>query len=253
MAADRQAMDVEQVLELVLNGSDHEEDDESNASESKNSGQEVVKEKLVGFLDSLEGGPAFNKIFFRDSALEMLTPLVHSSCKEPHETADMEAFRLLSSSFSYLPVIRRESVHWLDAIYRRLGGRNRIRNPYNAEIRRDIPYEIFGVVVRVVKNVAVAEFCPPHCFYAKNKAAEVISFTTYHSVTKLFSLLSGYERKVVGRYLKRTLGGKRKGHKVKILISDIKDLAFVYNSRKEQLTICYNYGEWNIHGFPQHS
>ena len=85
-------------------------------------------------------------------------------------------------------------------------------------------------------------------FYAKNNAAEVVSFTTIHSVTKLFSLLSGYERKVVGRYLKKSQGGRRKEHKVKILISDNKDLAFVYKFRKEQLTICYNYGEWNIHG-----
>ena len=251
--AGRYGMDVDHVLELVLNGSEHEEDDENSDSEPENSGQDVVKEKLIGVLDSFEGGAAFNHNFFRESTLEMLIPLVQVSCKELQETADMEAFRLLSSSFSFLPVIRRECMHWLGAIYRRLGGRNRIRNPYYAEIRRDIPYEIFGVVVRVVKNVAVAEFCPPHCFYAKIKASEIVSFTTIHSVTKLFSLLSGYERKVVGRYLKKSLGGRRKGHKVNILISDNKDLAFVYKFRKEQLTICYNYGEWNIHGFPQHS
>ena len=135
--AGRNAMDVEQVLELVLNGSEHEEEDESSDSEPENSGQDVVKEKLIWVLDSFEGGAAFNRNLFRELTLEMLIQLVQVSCKEPQETADMEAFRLFSSSFSLLPVIRRECIHCLGAIYRRLGGRNRIRNPYYAEIRTE--------------------------------------------------------------------------------------------------------------------
>ena len=249
MAAD-QRMNVEDVVELVL--ADEKNDDDS-VEETQISSTEAFKQRLVAFLDGLKEEPEFNRTFFCDSVAEMLTSLVHISWRELQETASMEAFRLLSSSFSYLPVIRRESIHWLNAIYRRLSGRNRIRNPYFAEIRRDIPYGIFNIVVRVVKNVAVPEFSPPHCYYGKNKAAEVISFVTCHSATKLFSLLSGYEREVVERYFQRTLGGKRKGHEVKILISDTKDLGFMYNFRKEQLIISYNYGEWNIHGFPQHS
>jgi ribosome-associated toxin RatA of RatAB toxin-antitoxin module len=50
-----------------------------------------------------------------------------------------------------------------------LGDRNRIRNPFYGEVRRDNTSEIFGLVVRVVKNVLVKEFCSPFCFHAKNK------------------------------------------------------------------------------------
>ena len=144
-------------------------------------------------------------------------------------------------------------MHWLNAIYRRLSCRKRIRCPYFAEMRRDIPYGFFNIVLRVVRNVKVPEFSPPHCLYAKNKAAEVISFTTRHSAAKLFVLLSGKEKEVVDGYFNRTLGGRRKGHKVKLLVSDAKDFGFLYNFKKEQLIISFNFGEWNVHGFPQHN
>ena len=89
-----------------------------------------------------------------------------------------------------------------------------------------------------MRNVKVPpEFSPPHCLYAKNKAAEVISFTTRHSAAKLFVLLSGKEKEVVDGYFNRTLGGRRKGHKVKLLVSDGKDFGFLYNFKKEQLII----------------
>ena len=97
------------------------------------------------------------------------------------------------------------------------------------------------------------EFSPPHCHYAKNKAAEVISSTTRQSATKLFSVLTGYSMKIVNTYFKRTLGGRRKGHKVKVVVNETKDLGFFYNNKKGQLTISFNYGEWNIYGFPQHN
>ena len=69
-----------------------------------------------------------------------------------------------------------------------LGDRNRIRNPFYGEVRRDNTSEIFGLVVRVVKNVLAKEFCSPLCFHAKNKKAEVISFTNIDAATKLLCL-----------------------------------------------------------------
>ena len=107
MAAGRGAINVEQVLELVLNDTDDPENDGNRSDESQSSDKEAVKKTLVCFLENLEGGPAFNKTFFRDSALEMLTSLLHISWKQLREPADVEAFRLLSSSFNYLPIIRR--------------------------------------------------------------------------------------------------------------------------------------------------
>jgi hypothetical protein len=203
---------------------------------------------------SFDAGPEFKHGFFRDTAVELLLPVAQLSQKVFHDTADLQAFRLLSASYNPLQLIRKESEHWLEAIYRRLGGRNRIRNRFYGEVRRDIPSEIFGLVVRVVQNVSVKEFCPPLCFHAKNKKAEVISFTNIDAAAKLLCLLSGLNPKAVIKYLKRSFGGgRKKGYKVTVLVNDTKDLAFVYKFNKQQLTICFHYGEWNSYGFPQHN
>jgi hypothetical protein len=58
-----------------------------------------------------------------------------------------------------------------------------------------------------VKNVSVKEFCPPLCFHAKNKKAEVISFTNIDAAAKLLCLLSGLNPKAVMKYLKISFGG----------------------------------------------
>ena len=175
-------MDHECALEAVLKAigddeyDDDDEDDDENSEDSNNtshiSAHQKLHQKLGHLLESFDGGPGFNKSIFSASALDLLKPLAAIAYKSPQEPPERETFRLLSSSFNFLPVIRRESIHWLESIYRRLSGKNRIRNPYFGEIRRDIPYEIFSIVTRIIRSVAVPEFSPPHCHYAKNKAAE---------------------------------------------------------------------------------
>ena len=237
----------EQVLEMILN------DDEDHETYEPDNDQ-VIRGKLVDLVDNFDGGPEFNHGFFRDIAVGLLMPVAQMSQKGFHDTANLQAFGLISANCSPLQLIRKESEHWLEAMYRRLGGRNRIRNPFYAEVKRDIPSEIFSLVVRVVNNVSVNEFCPPLCFHAKNKKAEVISFTNIDSAAKLLSLLSGLNPKTVIKYLTRRFGGgRKKGYKVKVLVNDTKDLAFVYKFNVQQLTICFHYGEWNSYGFPQHN
>ena len=90
-----------------------------------------------------------------------------------------------------------------------------------------IPYEIFGLVVRVINNEAVNEFYPPLFFHGKNRKDEFVSFTTSDAVTTIFSLLSAFGIKIVKRYFNRSLGGRRKGHKVKLLVSETHDIAFL--------------------------
>ena len=237
----------EQVLEMLLN------DDEDHESREPDN-DEIIRCKVVDLVNSFDGGVEFNHGFFRDTALGLLLPIVQLSQNGFQNAADFEAFNLISSAnCSPLQIIRRESKYWLEAMYRRLGGKNRIRNPFYSEVKRDIPSETFGLVARVVKNVAVKEFCPPLCFHDKNKKAEIISFTNIVSAAKLLCLLSGITLKAVMKHLRRSFkGGRKKGYKVKVLVSDTKDLAFLYKFSTQQLTISFHYGEWNSYGFPQH-
>ena len=49
-------------------------------------------------------------------------------------------------------VLRHEANMWLQAISRRLGGKGSIRHPYYSEIYRDMPYDIFKVIMKLTKQ-----------------------------------------------------------------------------------------------------
>ncbi len=59
--------------------------------------------------------------------------------------------------------------------------------------------------------------------------------------------------KTVAGYLKRSLAGSRKRHSAAVIVSDVKDFAFVYKKGCGKLVIGFNFGEWNVSGFPHHS
>ena len=71
-----------------------------------------------------------------------------------------EALRLLSTTRIFAAKIFRKESR-LKGIHRKLSGRRQIRNPYYGEITRDIPSEIFAVLVRLIK---VLRFCRPFCY-----------------------------------------------------------------------------------------
>ena len=136
-------------------------------------------------------------------------------------------------------------------ISRRLGEKGSIRHPYYSEIHRDMPYDIFKVILKLTKSMQ--GFCEPFCYQGSNKKADVISFTSLRLVNELLCLLSGVSEINLATYFKRTVGGRRKGHKTSVIVSDVKDFAFIYKVKQGRLIIAFHYGEWNIHGFPQHS
>ena len=71
---------------------------------------------------------------------------------------------------------------------------------------------------------------------------------------KFMSLLADIsDIELITRYFKRDLKGKKKGHKVAVLVEDAKDFAFVYKLNKGQMTLSFNFGEWNAYNFPQHN
>jgi len=121
----------------------------------------------------------------------------------------------------------RESRLWLNFLQRRLAGRVSIKKPYYAEIHRNIPYDIFAVLSRVIRNIDDGSFSEPDCITSKNRKAEVISFTSLCSLQKLFSLLSGMSTREVKKLFSRRLKGRRDGHKVELIVSKTKDFFMV--------------------------
>ena len=248
------SLSAEEVCGKVL-----EDDDEfeSKDSDNESEGMEEDAFKNDNFLaetlkKSLErlGKDKVNGEYFINAGVEMLVPLYHLI--ENHVPGMTQAAKILNSYPVYAGTIFHTELRlWLESIYRRLAGRRRVRNPFYAEVTRDIPYGIFSILLRMIKGID--GFCEPFVNFGRNKKAEVVSFHTLRPVKQLFSILSGKSEAEVVSYFKGTLTGKKCGSKVSVLASEEKDMAFTYKITKGQFVISYYFGEWNIHGFPQHN
>ena len=203
-----------------------------------------TEKRLSDCLANFEGREGFDGTLFVKTAAKLLLPLVNVCETSVKPTPDMETpdiFKIMvSSSINLAVILKSESQLWLKRIYRRLAGKTNMRRPYYSEIQRDMPVEIFLSLCRLL--CIFPEFREPYFYNVGNKKAKVISFTH-----------TGKSVEEVAEHFERTLSAQRKGHITKVIVSPVKDFALIYNFRKGQLTVSYNYGEWNSFGFPQHN
>ena len=245
-------LNVKEVIEAVC--SDDEMRDGIDICEEKVDKEREDRKKLSEWILRFECGEGFNDALFRSTAEAMLLPVL-KLCQERQQDVrgpDISHI-LLSSNINADAVFKSESCLWLKGIHRRLVGRRNIRRPFYSEIRRDIPEQIFNVLVRAIKSSLLPELSEPNCCIAGNKKGKVISITSLSLLRTFLSWLSGKSVREVASCLERTLTGRRKDHKTKVLVSSEKDFGLIYNFAKGQLTVQFHYGGWNSYGFPQHS
>ena len=109
----------------------------------------ILVDKIKNCLEKV-ATPNIDAEFFVNSRVSMLVPLYEISQRGVAGTP--QAAHLLKLNILASTILRSESRLWLEAIYRRLVRRRRIRTPFQAEITRDIPHEFFGVFCRVIKS-----------------------------------------------------------------------------------------------------
>lgn len=87
----------------------------------------------------------------------------------------------------------------------------------------------------------------------KTKKGHVISFTSLHSVILFFSLITSLnEIEVKASFVRKLKSLRRNKHKVKLIVEDCKNFAFVFKQNIGKMSIPLHYGEWNTHDYPQH-
>ena len=184
---------------------------------------------------------------FLDAAVDTILPLYQlASASNSTGSAGL----LLSATINAGSLMAKEGKLWLDRIYRRLGGPCSIRRPYYAEVVRDIPHEIFSLVVRRFRNTD--GFVKPFFSFHKNVRVEVVSLLCVRLAKEFFAVVSGLPDEEVVTYFRRTLSGLKTGHKVFLIVNDEKQLLLKYNFRSGHLNLCFHYGEWDKLGNPQH-
>lgn len=152
------------------------------------------------------------------------------------------------------PILRDESLLWMQKISSRLGGRVAFRRPYYGSISRSIPYDVFKVARRVLSENRDGSFYEPRCYIKKNNRAEVLCFTSLYSLQKFLSTISALSIKEIKQYFCRQLKSRgREDHSVKLLVDEDKQMAFTYIIKRGQLNITFQYGEWNTARYPLHN
>ena len=158
---------------------------------------------------------------------------------------------LLNVSLNCGSLFKTESEIWLQKINSRLTGRPSIRNPYQCEIQRNIPVDLFhclktGLQHSRIKNIT------DHVTYEDSKKDSVMSFISKEAVVIFLSQLSGLDESDVKEYLKKYLTGRVNGSAT-VIVNTGKKFEVIYKNKSSQLCIFFHYGVWNKAGFPLHN
>ena len=138
------------------------------------------------------------------------------------------------SSLPAWPMITLEVLIWLNRIKRRISANPKASNPWTIEVKRDLPQEIFEVLVKSVQGGVSVE-------------DNVIKYTQSN-----FSKFSGIPQSEVANKLKKNFGGNRKGFKAEVLAIREKPFSTAYNCKRKQVTLACKYGCWNDFGCSFH-
>lgn len=157
---------------------------------------------------------------------------------------------LLNTDVNCSSIFRSESQLWFSKIKGSLTRKPRIRNPYEAEIVRPMPLEVFLVLKRAVEHTRLNNITTNVTFDHNNKA-HVMSFSSVPAVICLFSQLSALSQTDVKSHLKISQSGRMHG-KASVIVNTEKDFTFMFKIKPMQLNICFYYGMWNKAGFPLH-
>jgi hypothetical protein len=120
----------------------------------------VLESKVSEITESIrhsEPGIPFDAELFQSSTVRFMEACLNVCCSP--NTEDISA--ALQTSISCGSVLQRESALWLKLINRRISACQRIRNPFYAEIKRDLPFDVFKALELAVKTSSHAEFKEP--------------------------------------------------------------------------------------------
>ena len=107
-----------------------------------------------------------------------------------------------------------------------------IRHPYQGEIVRNFPSEMFFALKTSVQHSRKEEITN-NVFYNDNKNRNVMSFSSRKAVIVFLSLLSGYSETNVKGFFKKILAGRTHG-KARVIVSCSKEFSFTYNIKTGQ-------------------
>ena len=113
--------------------------------------EDIVQCKMTELSDAaveLEAGLQPNLEVFKEHLFRLVLPCLQLCAYPGIRSVGV----ILRSTISCGSIPQSESMLWPKLINRRIGGRLRIRNPYLAEKKRDLPYDAFRTMELAIKQ-----------------------------------------------------------------------------------------------------
>lgn len=142
---------------------------------------------------------------------------------------------LLSKSVNCGAIFAIESRQWLKKINSRMSGRVSIRKPYQGEIVRNFPFEMFLALRTSVQHSRKSKITD-NVVYSNNKKQQAMSFSSKKAVIVLLSVLSVYSEVNVKGFFKRILTGRKHG-KARVIVSCGQEFCFTYKIKTGQFCV----------------
>ena len=232
-----------------MNSTESENEDESDLLEVQlhDERELLIDMKIETCIQAFEDiGLGENLEAFKNSVRGYIRA-THAAFKPPSDPFKV----ILNTNVNCGSCFETEAKMWLAKISSRLNGRTRIRNPYQGEIVRNIPVDLFLCLRKAITHTRDKSISDHVCF-GENKKGYVLSFTSKPSVITLFSKLTSLTEIEVKSYLKKSLSGRINGRS-RVIVSPEKDFAFIFKIKPSELHINFHYGVWNKAGFAIHN
>ena len=114
----------------------------------------------------------------------------------------------------------------------RLSGHISIRKPYQGEIVKNVPFEMFLGLNTSVQHSRKVEITN-NVVYSDNKKQPVMSFSSKNAVIVLLSVLSGYSEANVKGFFKKILTGRKHGN-ARVIVNNGQEFCFTYKIKTRQ-------------------
>ena len=177
----------------------------------------------VSFVDVLERSISeFNVLWpsilnfsdFKAAACQLLTNVYHQ-----HEDGVHGMDKALTSSISAWPMITSEVLMWLNNKRRQMSANPRASNPWTIELKRDLPQEMFEIIMKSVQGTPSR--------FGVSVEENMIKYSHRNCLLHDFSKFSGLPRSEVAGKLNKTFGRNHKGFKTEVLVSREKHFVLV--------------------------
>ena len=180
-----------------------------------------------------------NRFAFEDEVNNSLQMLV-----EKHRVDTGSIQEALCSKIPAREILLEEIQHWISVIKKRLSPRMKAHNAWTIEFKRDIPSQVFRLILKAVQKARSA--FGVSCTETRKNIS--IQYTEKKRLTRDLTGLGQITRETLSEFFNRNFQGKRRGS-ANVICNKEKPFSIQYERRSSKVIVKCHYTFTNEFGF----